>query len=57
MNECKPLAVGTNENGVNGPMQGLTKVSLPADALGGAKEVEWVPDGRGLHSSTLFSST
>jgi all-trans-8'-apo-beta-carotenal 15,15'-oxygenase len=37
-------AVGTNENGVNGPMQALTKVSLPStDALGGATEVEWVP--------------
>ena len=30
-------AVGTNEAGVNGPMQALTKVSLPStDALGGA---------------------
>ena len=37
-------AVGTNEAGVNGPMQALTKVSLPStDALGGAEEIEWVP--------------
>ena len=37
-------AVGTNEAGVNGPMQALTKVSLPStDALGGATEIEWVP--------------
>ena len=37
-------AVGTNERGINGPMQALTKVSLPStDALGGAKEIEWVP--------------
>jgi hypothetical protein len=37
-------SVGTNVDGVNGPMQGLTKVTLPTtDALGGAEEVEWVP--------------
>ena len=37
-------AVGTNEAGVNGPMQALTKVSLPStDALGGAEEIEWIP--------------
>ena len=37
-------AVGTNEAGVNGPMQALTKVSLPStDALGDVTEIEWVP--------------
>jgi len=37
-------SVGTNEAGVNGPMQALTKVTLPTvDALGDAQEVEWIP--------------
>jgi len=37
-------AVGTNEAGVNGPMQALTKVSLPSTtALSGAMEIEWCP--------------
>jgi carotenoid cleavage dioxygenase-like enzyme len=37
-------SVGTNEAGVNGPMQALTKVTLPTiDALGDALEQEWIP--------------
>jgi hypothetical protein len=37
-------SVGTNVDGVNGPMQGLTKVTLPTiDALGGVEEIEWIP--------------
>mmetsp|Transcript_12583 Transcript_12583/g.49029 ORF Transcript_12583/g.49029 Transcript_12583/m.49029 type:complete len:659 (-) Transcript_12583:4489-6465(-) len=37
-------SVGTNEAGVNGPMQALTKVTLPTiDALGDAREQEWIP--------------
>jgi len=37
-------SVGTNEAGVNGPMQALTKVTLPTvDALGDALEREWIP--------------
>ena len=37
-------SVGTNEAGVNGPMQALTKVTLPTvDALGETLEQEWIP--------------
>jgi len=47
-------SVGTNERGVNGPMQALTKVTVAPDALGGATEIEWVPGDRKFAMEPFF---